>query len=89
MDRVARSAFDVARQRVGRVLAPLVFFALLVTPTGLPAPAHRLAAIFAATVVLWVSEAVPLGAAALVAPALAVAMDVTPRPRRSPRSPAR
>lgn len=78
MDRVARSAFDVARQRVGRVLAPLVFFALLVTPTGLPAPAHRLAAIFAATVVLWVSEAVPLGAAALVAPALAVAMDVTP-----------
>ncbi|MDC0718327.1 SLC13 family permease [Nannocystis bainbridge] len=78
MDRVARSAFDVARQRVGRVLAPLVFFIILVAPTGLPAPAHRLAAIFAATVVLWVCEAVPLGAAALIAPALAVAMDVTP-----------
>jgi len=79
MDRAAaRSPFDVARRRVGAVLTPLVFFGLLLAPTGLPGPAHRLAAIFAATVVLWVCEVIPLGAAALLAPALAVAMDVTP-----------
>ncbi len=72
------SPFDVARRRVGVVLAPLVFVGLLVAPLDLPAPAHRLAAIMAATVVLWISEAIPLAATALIAPCLAVAMDVAP-----------
>ncbi|MCY1057403.1 DASS family sodium-coupled anion symporter [Nannocystis sp. SCPEA4] len=79
MDRAAaRSSFDVVRRKVGGVLAPLVFFGLLIAPLDLPGPAHRLSAIFAATVVLWVCEVIPLGATALIAPALAVAMDVTP-----------
>ncbi|HEY8377643.1 MAG TPA: DASS family sodium-coupled anion symporter [Nannocystis sp.] len=73
----ARSRFDVVRARIGAVLAPLVFLALLLAPTGLPAPAHRLAAIMAATVVLWISEAIPLAATALLAPSLAVVLDIT------------
>jgi sodium-dependent dicarboxylate transporter 2/3/5 len=61
------------------VLAPLVLVGLLVTPMpGLSTPAHRLAAIAAMTVVLWISEAIPLAVAALLAPALAVLLGVAP-----------
>lgn len=53
--------------------------ALLITPMpGLSTPAHRLAAIAAMTVVLWISEAIPLAVTALLAPALAVLLDVAP-----------
>lgn len=72
------ASFDAVRRRVGVVLAPLVFVGLLLAPTGLDAPAHRLAAIMAATVVLWISEAIPLATTALIAPCLAIAMDVAP-----------
>jgi hypothetical protein len=51
---------------------------------GLPAEAHALAAITALTVMLWVTEAIPLAAAALLAPALAVLLGVTMR--AAPRS---
>lgn len=78
MPRAPAATFDAVRRRIGVVLAPLVFVALLLAPTGLPDPAHRLAAIMAATVVLWISEAIPLSATALLAPCLAVAMDVAP-----------
>lgn len=74
----ATSTFDQVRRKVGAVLAPLVFVGLLLAPTGLDVPAHRLAAIMAATVVLWISEAIPLAATALIAPCLAVALDVAP-----------
>lgn len=74
----AETAFDRLRGRIGAVLTPLVFVALLAAPLDLPAPAHRLAAIMAATVVLWISEAIPLGATALLAPSLAVVLDVAP-----------
>jgi sodium-dependent dicarboxylate transporter 2/3/5 len=61
------------------VLAPLVLLGLLILPMpGLSSPAHRLAAIAAMTVVLWISEAIPLAVTALLAPALAVLFDVAP-----------
>jgi sodium-dependent dicarboxylate transporter 2/3/5 len=61
------------------VLAPLALFGVLLLPMpGLSSPAHRLAAIAAMTVVLWISEAIPLAVAALLAPALAVLLDVAP-----------
>ena len=64
------AAGDVSRtrRRVGQVLAPLAFAALLAAPLPLSAEAHALAAITALTVVLWVTEAIPLAAAALLAP---------------------
>lgn len=68
------------RRRVGLVLAPLALVAVALAPLDLEPAAHRLAAIVAMTVVLWVSEAIPLAAAALLAPALAVLAGVAPAP---------
>lgn len=75
----AEARFDRVRARVGAVLAPLVLLLLLLTPMpGLSPEAHRLTAIAAMTVVLWISEAIPLAITALLAPALAVLFDVAP-----------
>ena len=62
----AEAAFDRQRRRVGLLLSPVVFFALRWAPLPLEPEAHALAAIAALTVVLWVTEAVPLAAAALL-----------------------
>jgi sodium-dependent dicarboxylate transporter 2/3/5 len=67
-----------ARRTAGFVLAPLVFVALLAAPLGLPGPAHRLAAIIAAIVVLWVCESLPLAITAMLGPILAVVLQVAP-----------
>jgi sodium-dependent dicarboxylate transporter 2/3/5 len=75
----AEVRFDRVRAAVGLVLAPLVLLVLLITPMpGLSPEAQRLTAIAAMTVVLWISEAIPLAAAALLAPALAVLLEVAP-----------
>lgn len=74
----AEEAFNRKRRTIGLALAPLVFFGLLIAPLGLPAPAHRMAAILATVVVLWVSEAIPLAATALLGPVLAVVLQVAP-----------
>jgi len=75
----AEARFDKIRARVGAVGAPLVLIGLLLTPMpGLSPEAHRLTAIAGMTVVLWISEAIPLAVAALLAPALAVLFDVAP-----------
>lgn len=52
---------------------------LLLTPMpGLSLEAHRLCAIGGMTVVLWITEAIPLAVSALLAPALCVLFDVAP-----------
>jgi sodium-dependent dicarboxylate transporter 2/3/5 len=62
---------------VGLVGAPLVFVGLLAFPLpGLEVPAQRLAAVWAATILLWITEAVPLPVTALAAPATAVLLGV-------------
>ena len=67
------------RYRVGAVLAPLVFLLLLALPLeGLSPPAHRLAAVLAAVVVLWVTEALPLPVTALLGASLCVVLGVAP-----------
>ncbi len=67
------------RHRVGAVLAPLVFFLLLALPlSGLTPAAHRLAGVLAAVVVLWVTEALPLAATALLGAAACVVLRVAP-----------
>lgn len=66
------------RRTAGLFLAPLVFAVLLAAPLGLPAPAHRTAAILAAVVVLWVCESLPLAVTAIIGPVLAVLLQVAP-----------
>lgn len=75
----AELRFDRIRARIGAVLAPVVLFGLLLLPMpNLSPEAHRLAAIGGMTVVLWISEALPLAVSALLAPALCVLLDVAP-----------
>ena len=74
-----RATGDVMRHRVGAVLAPLVFLLLLALPfSGLTPAAHRLAGVLAAVVVLWVTEALPLAATALLGAAACVVLRVAP-----------
>lgn len=73
----AELRFDRIRARIGAFMAPLTLLGLLLLPMpGLSPEGHRLAAIGGMTVVLWISEAIPLAASALLAPALAVLLDV-------------
>ncbi len=66
------------RERTGFVLAPLVFAAVWSAPLDLAEPAHRLAAVLAAVVVLWVTEAIPIAMTAFLGVALAVVLGVAP-----------
>lgn len=62
---------------MGLMLAPLSLVGLIALPMpGLSPQAHTLAGVAAMTVVLWVTEAIPLAAAALLGPALAVVLGV-------------
>jgi sodium-dependent dicarboxylate transporter 2/3/5 len=67
------------RRRVGAVLASVIFLLLLVLPLeGLSPPAHRLAAVLAAVVILWVTEALPLPVTALLGASACVVLQVAP-----------
>lgn len=67
------------RAKVGFALAPIVFLAILLSPIETLTPeAHRLAAILAAVVVLWVTEALPMPVTAMLGAAAAVVLRVAP-----------
>jgi sodium-dependent dicarboxylate transporter 2/3/5 len=71
--------FNRARATWGLFLAPLTLLAILLTPmSALTPPGHRLAAIFAMVVVLWVTEALPMAVTAVLGPVLAVMLRVAP-----------
>ena len=74
----AEELFNRRRRTVGLFSGPLICALLLVSPLPLPLPAHRLAAILAMMVVLWITEALPLAVTALVGPVLAIVLQVTP-----------
>jgi solute carrier family 13 (sodium-dependent dicarboxylate transporter), member 2/3/5 len=67
------------RRTVGFFLAPAIFLTLLVLPlSGLSPQAHRLAAVMATVVVLWVTEALPLPVTALLGASACVVLEVAP-----------
>ena len=73
--------FDLLRRRIGLVVAPLLF-ALIYTANfeslaDKPA-AHSLAAVMAAVVVLWVTEAIPMPLTALLGATACVILQVAP-----------
>ncbi|HLL70720.1 MAG TPA: SLC13 family permease [Pyrinomonadaceae bacterium] len=71
--------FERVRRTIGFILAPAVFILLLLLPLpALKPEAHHLAAVMAAVVVLWVTEALPLPATALLGAAACVVMRVAP-----------
>ncbi|MDQ3688382.1 MAG: DASS family sodium-coupled anion symporter, partial [Acidobacteriota bacterium] len=71
--------FERVRRVVGLALAPIVFLIILLLPLeGLKPEAHRLAAVMAGVIVLWVTEALPLPVTALLGAALCVVMRVAP-----------
>lgn len=71
------SAFDRWRAIAGYILAPLTFVILwFASFPSLSPQAHALAAIVGLTVVLWVTEAIPMAATALLGPALCVICGV-------------
>jgi len=73
----AEELFNRRRRTFGLVAGPLLFLAILFIPTpGLADNAHRLGAILALMVVLWMTEAVPLPVTALCGPTLAVLLGI-------------
>jgi sodium-dependent dicarboxylate transporter 2/3/5 len=74
----AEEQFNRRRRTFGLFAAPAVLIALLLLPMPVPAPAHRLAAVLAMMVVLWVTEALPLAVTALIGPILAIVLGVAP-----------
>jgi sodium-dependent dicarboxylate transporter 2/3/5 len=74
----AEERFNRRRRTAGLFLGPALLVALIAAPLPLAAPAHRLAAILAMMVVLWITEALPLAVTALIGPVLAVTLRVAP-----------
>lgn len=73
----AEERFERWRKRTGFVLAPLVFAGILLTPfESLKPEAHRLAAVMAAVIVLWLCESLPMTMTAILGAALAVILQV-------------
>ncbi len=67
------------RLLAGLILAPIVFASILLMPAPTLSPAaHRLGAILAAVVVLWVTEALPMPVTAMLGAAAAVVLRVAP-----------
>jgi sodium-dependent dicarboxylate transporter 2/3/5 len=75
----AEARFERWRRAAGFVLAPAAFAALLLLPLpGLKPEAHRLAAVMATVVLLWITEALPLPVTALLGAAACVVLKVAP-----------
>ncbi len=74
----AEEVFNRKRRTWGLLLGPIVFVLMWVAPLPLAAPAHRMAAILAMVVVLWISEALPMAITAMLGPVLAVVCQVAP-----------
>lgn len=69
--------FEAWRRPVGFVLAPLAALCVRLLPLPALSPAaHTMAALMVLAIVLWVSEAIPMAATALLVPALCIVFGV-------------
>jgi solute carrier family 13 (sodium-dependent dicarboxylate transporter), member 2/3/5 len=65
------------RTWIGLALGPLLFCLVLLLPIAtLTSPAHRLLAVLALVITLWITEAIPLAATALLGPTLCVLLGI-------------
>ncbi len=81
----AEEQFNRRRRTTGLVLAPLTLVVMLLAPLPLTPSAHRMGAILAMVVVLWITEALPITVTALLGPVLAVVFGVAEaRPALAP-----
>ena len=69
--------FNARRRTIGLFCGPAALILVWAAPLPIPSPAHRLAAIFAMLIFLWLTEALPLAVTALLGPVLAVVFRVT------------
>ncbi len=76
----AEARFELWRRRAGWFLAPLAFVTVWRLPLQVEPAAHRLAAILATVVVLWITEAIPMVITAFLGVAAAVILEVAPAP---------
>jgi sodium-dependent dicarboxylate transporter 2/3/5 len=74
----AEEQFNRRRRTIGLALGPILCLVLLISPLPLPGPAHRLGAILAMMIVLWVTEALPLAVTALIGPILVILLGIAP-----------
>lgn len=74
----AEERFERRRQSLGFLLAPLLGAAVLFAPLGLPWNQQALAAAFVFTMILWLTEAVPIPIASLLGVALMILLGVAP-----------
>ncbi|MGH9347650.1 MAG: SLC13 family permease [Vicinamibacterales bacterium] len=70
--------FNRRRRTAGLFVAPLTLVVMLLAPLPLSWQAHRMAAILAMVVVLWITEALPISMTAMLGPVLAVVFQVAP-----------
>jgi sodium-dependent dicarboxylate transporter 2/3/5 len=74
----AEDLFNRRRRTVGLIAGPLLFLIILFLPApGLSANAHKLSAILALMIVLWMTEGLPLAVTAMLGPTLAVLLGIT------------
>jgi sodium-dependent dicarboxylate transporter 2/3/5 len=73
----AEEQFNRRRRTAGLFLAPAAFLIVLFAPFDLPVPAHRMAAVMALVITLWLTEALPLAITAILGPCLAVMLGIT------------
>jgi sodium-dependent dicarboxylate transporter 2/3/5 len=75
----AEEQFNRRRRTFGLLAAPVAFAGLmLVRLPGLSPEAHRMAAVMAAVILLWITEALPMAVTALLGPTLAVVLQIAP-----------
>ena len=73
----AEITFERWRKTIGLFIAPLIFILLLFLPfSSLTPPAHKLLAILGLVITLWVTEAIPIPASALLGAVLCVVLGV-------------
>src|SRR5688500_3610804 len=74
----AEELFNRRRRTAGLFLGRALLLALLAAPLPLADAPHKLAAILAMMVTLWVTEALPLAVTAIIGPVLAIVLQVAP-----------